>query len=137
MAEAGKTGEARSDEESFDAHHQLQGALIDAYEAALLDGTAQGLAADTLGHLVDFTAAHFTEEERYMRRLGYPAAEPHRIAHARLLDQIKGMEAEARASAREAALAAVPRLRAWLTEHVQGMDRDVFAWVNGEPRRGH
>jgi len=123
-----------SDEEPFDAHHQLQAALIDAYEAALLDGGGGGLAVDTLGHLVDFTAAHFDEEERFMRRQGYPAAEPHRLAHARLLGQLRAMEVEARAAEREEALSAVPRLRAWLTEHVQGMDRDVFAWVRGEAR---
>jgi len=139
MPEVKRTVEGGGDEESFDAHHQLQAALIDAYEAALLDGTGQGLAADTLGHLVDFTAAHFAEEERFMRRLAYPASEPHRLAHARLLGQIRAMETEARASEREVALAAVPRLRSWLTEHVQGMDRDVFAWVRGEgrPAPGH
>jgi hemerythrin-like metal-binding protein len=131
MPEATRTKEGTGDEESFDAHHQLQAALIDAYEAALLDGSSQSLAADTLGHLVDFTAAHFQEEERFMRRQAYPAAEPHRLAHARLLEQIRALEVEARAGEREVAKAAVPRLRTWLTEHVRGMDRDVFTWVNG------
>ena len=52
----------QAEEGAFDAHHQLQGALIDAYEASLLDGAARQLAADTLGHLVDFTAVHFAED---------------------------------------------------------------------------
>jgi hemerythrin-like metal-binding protein len=119
------------DEGDFDAHHQLQGALVDAYEAALLDGAGRELAADTLGHLVDFSAVHFAEEERFMAARGCPHLEPHRAAHGHLLERLKAMEGEARLATPEEALARVATLRAWLLDHVQGPDRALAAWAGG------
>ena len=127
--------EARSDD-PFDAHHQLQAAMIDAYEASLLGGTGRQLAADTLGHLVDFTAVHFLEEERHMARLAYPQLEPHRAAHVRLLEQLRALEAAAAAADAGVALAEVPRLRDWLAQHVSSMDRDLASWSAAQRPRG-
>jgi len=123
------------DDGEFEAHHQLQGALIDAYEAALLDGATRQLAADTLGHLVDFTAAHFAEEERFMVARACPQLEPHRAAHGGLLQQLRTLEGEARVATREEALAGVGRLRGWLLDHVQGLDRALSAWTEAQARR--
>lgn len=126
MTEAG-----HPEDGDFDAHHQLQGALIDAYEAALLDGAGRQLAADTLGHLVDFSAVHFAEEERFMASSGCPHLEPHRAAHGHLLERLRALEGEARVASREEALAAVAALRGWLLDHVQGPDRALAAWAEG------
>lgn len=125
----GMIGSGHDDDGAFDAQHQLQAALIDAYEAALLDGASRARAADTLGHLVDFTASHFAEEERFMAERRCPQLEPHRAAHGRLLAQLRALEAEARGSSAASALAGVPRLRAWLREHVEGPDRALEAWT--------
>jgi hemerythrin-like metal-binding protein len=127
--------EARSDDDPFDAHHQLQAAMIDAYEAALLDGTSSRLAADTLGHLVDFTAVHFLEEERFMVARAYPHLQPHRAAHTTLLERIRALETEAGVAETRVALAGVPRLRRWLEEHVQGFDRELATWSAAQPRQ--
>jgi hemerythrin-like metal-binding protein len=123
------------DDGAFDAHHQLQGALIDAYEAALLDGATRRLAADTLGHLVDFTAVHFAEEERFMAARACPHLDLHRAAHGRLLEQLRGLEGEARRTSAEAALAGVHRLRTWLVDHVEGPDRALAAWTQAQRRQ--
>jgi hemerythrin-like metal-binding protein len=125
------TEPAHPDEGDFDAHHQLQGALVDAYEAALLDGAPRRLAADTLGHLVDFTAVHFGEEERFMAARGYPLLELHRAAHQRLLAELRALETEAAQAPAAAALAGVQRLRGWLTEHGVGPDRALCEWRDG------
>lgn len=126
------TEPGHDDDGTFDAHHQLQGALIDAYEAALLDGAARHLAGDTLGHLVDFTAVHFAAEERFMAARACPQLEPHRAAHARLLAQLQALEGEARVASQEAALAGVHRLRAWLLDHVEGPDRSLAEWTEAQ-----
>lgn len=117
----------------FDAHHQLQGAMIDAFEAALLAGESCRRAAETLGHLVDFTAVHFLEEERFMETRGFPEAEAHRSAHATLLAEIRSLEATARQGGAERALAGAQRLRTWLLDHVKGEDARVAEWRRGRP----
>jgi hemerythrin-like metal-binding protein len=129
------TEPARPDDGEFEAHHQLQGALIDAYEAALLDGASRQLAADTLGHLVDFTAVHFAEEERFMASRGCPQLEPHRAAHGQLLEQLRALEGEAREATQAAAMAGVDRLRGWLLHHVEGPDRALAAWSFAQRRQ--
>lgn len=129
------TEPGHDDDGAFDAHHQLQGALIDAYEAALLDGASRRLAADTLGHLVDFSAVHFEEEERFMAARACPQLEPHRAAHQRLLAQLRALEGEARVASAETALAAVHQLRSWLLDHVEGPDRALAAWAEAQPRQ--
>lgn len=126
------TEPGQDDDGAFDAQHQLQGALIDAYEAALLDGADRHLAADTLGHLVDFSAVHFDEEERFMVARSCPQLEPHRAAHHRLLAQLRALEGEARVASREVALAGVHQLRTWLLDHVQGPDRALAAWTEAQ-----
>jgi len=128
------TEPGRPDDGEFDAHHQLQAALIDAYEASLLDGATRQLAADTLGHLVDFTAVHFAEEERFMAARACPQLEPHRAAHGSLLQHLRTLEGEAGVASREEALAGVGRLRDWLLDHVQGYDRALSAWTEAQER---
>ena len=125
------TEPGHAEDGDFDAHHQLQGALVDAYEADLLDGAPRQLAADTLGHLVDFTAVHFAEEERFMAVRAYPLLELHRAAHGRLLEQLRALEGQARVAPADEALAGVRRLRAWLREHVDGPDQALVAWRDG------
>ncbi len=129
------TEPGHDDDGEFDAHHQLQGAMIDAYEASLLDGASRQLAADTLGHLVDFTAVHFAEEERFMAARSYPQHDLHRGAHGVLLEQLRALEGEAREAPPAEALAGVQRLRSWLLEHVVGPDRALAAWREAQRRQ--
>lgn len=124
-----------AEDEPFDVHHQLQGAMIDAYEATLTDGASLALAADTLGHLVDFTATHCLEEERFMEAQGYPGLELHRAAHAALLVQLRALEVAARSAGPGAALSDVPKLRTWLLDHVEGPDRLLSAWRDAQRRQ--
>lgn len=124
---------ARREPTPFDDHHQLQGALIDAYEAALLDGTDRRLAAETLARLVEFTAVHFHEEERLMAARAFPGLEVHRLAHQRAMEQVLDLERGASVVAREVSLATIHGLRRWLLDHVGGLDRAFADWLRANP----
>jgi hemerythrin-like metal-binding protein len=123
----------RRDPTPFDDHHQLQGALVDAYEAALLDGSDRRLAAETLARLVEFTAVHFAEEERLMAARRYPGLEAHHLTHQRAMEQILDLEKGASVARREDSLGEVHRLRRWLLDHVGGMDRAFADWLAANP----
>jgi hemerythrin-like metal-binding protein len=124
---------ARREPTPFDDQHQLQGALIDAYEAALLDGTDRRLAAETLARLVEFTAVHFADEEALMAARGYPELEAHHLAHQRAMEQVLDLERGASVATREASLASIHRLRRWLLDHVNGPDRAFAGWLASRP----
>jgi len=124
---------ARREPTPFDHHHQLQGALIDAYEAALLDGSDRRLSAETLARLVEFTAVHFADEERLMRARGYPGLEAHHLAHQRAMEQIIDLEKDASVATREISLGNIHRLRRWLLDHVAGLDRAFADWLKANP----
>jgi len=124
---------ARREPTPFDDHHQLQGALIDAYEAALLDGTDRRLAAETLARLVEFTAVHFADEEQLMAARRYPGLEAHHLAHQRAMEQIHDLERDASVATRETSLANIHRLRRWLLDHVGSLDRAFADWLAANP----
>jgi hemerythrin-like metal-binding protein len=124
---------APRDPTPFDHHHQLQGALIDAYEATLLDGTDRRLAAETLARLVEFTAVHFHDEEQLMAARGYPGLAAHHLAHQRALEQVHDLERGASVATRETLLATVHRLRGWLLDHVGTLDRAFAEWLAANP----
>jgi len=124
---------ARRSSTPFDDHHQLQGALIDAYEATLLDGSDRRLSAETLARLVEFTAVHFADEEQLMAARQYPGLEGHRQAHQRAMEQVIDLEKEASVASREASLASIHRLRRWLLDHVNGLDRAFADWLAAHP----
>ena len=125
--------DGRREPTPFDHHHQLQGALIDAYEAALLDGTDRRVAAETLARLVEFTAVHFADEELLMTARAYPGLEAHHLAHQRAMEQVIDLEKDASVATRELSLANIHRLRRWLVDHVAGLDRAFADWLKANP----
>lgn len=125
--------DGRREPTPFDHHHQLQGALIDAYEAALLDGTDRRVSAETLARLVEFTAVHFADEERLMAARGYPGLEAHHLAHQRAMEQVIELEKGASVATREVSLDSIHRLRRWLLDHVGSLDRAFADWLGANP----
>jgi len=70
-----------------------------------------------------------------MAARAYPQLELHRAAHLQLMGHLRSLEQEAQRTTSEAALAGVHRLRSWLLDHVEGPDRALSAWTEGQRRQ--
>jgi hemerythrin len=116
------------DRATVDLHHRVQLGLLQAIEAQLGPGGDRVEAGLTLERLLEFTEVHFAAEETLMRLHGYPQAEAHAEAHRRLLGEALLIGQEHVAGDDAGAAGAAGRLRAWLRDHIQGMDGAFDAW---------
>jgi hemerythrin len=122
--EGDETGPANT----VELHHRVQLGLVRAVEVLLAPGGDTGAASETVARLLDFTRVHFSGEETLMRLHGYPGADAHAAAHATLLSEAVAIgHAHGLGEPSRAAEACV-RLRAWLVEHIDGMDAAFDGW---------
>ena len=84
---------------------------------------------DAVYRLTDYVVEHFADEEAFMDRCGYPAAECHKKLHGDLTAQT--MSLAARAFNGEDLLPATiaPFLTAWLTGHIRAEDMLLVAFA--------
>lgn len=113
---------------TIELHHRVQLGLVRAAEAQLRPGGDPSAAAETVARLLEFTSVHFRAEETLMRHHRYPAVDAHAAAHATLL--VWAVEIAAAHGAGDPARGreTCGKLRAWLLEHIDGMDAAFDAW---------
>lgn len=112
----------------IDLHHRVQLGLVRAVELHLLPGGDLAAASETVARLLDFTRVHFQGEETLMRLHRYPAADAHAAAHVSLLAEAVAVGHAHGLGEPAKAQEACVRLRAWLLEHIEGMDAAFDGW---------
>jgi len=114
--------------DSMDAEHRLQVSLVNALEELVQQGADPAVLERTVSQLVDFTSVHFLSEELMMRLYAYPQHDAHKLEHARLKQQVDELRSRLAAGGREAGVAIVAELHAWLVGHVRTMDQAFASW---------
>jgi len=114
--------------DSMDAEHRLQVSLVNALEELVQQGADPAVLERTISQLVDFTGVHFLSEELMMRLYAYPQHDAHKLEHDRLKQQVDELRSRLAAGGREAGVACVAELHAWLVGHVRTMDQAFAAW---------
>lgn len=107
---------------SIDGQHQQLVALINELHDGMLSGITTERVEAVLNGLVEYTAHHFSYEERLFAEHDYPDAEGHADAHGRLIDQV--LDFKRRYDAGEASLnmELMVFLKDWLIGHILGSD---------------
>ncbi|HSN89720.1 MAG TPA: hemerythrin family protein [Anaeromyxobacteraceae bacterium] len=118
------------DRATVELQHRVQLGLLRALEAQLAPGGDRAEAGLTLERLLEFTEMHFAAEETLMRLHAYPHAAAHAEAHQRLLGEVLAIGQEHLAGDDAGASEVARRLRAWLREHILGMDGAFDAWCD-------
>jgi hemerythrin len=106
--------------EMDDEHKVLIGLMND-----LASMQAQGAGAAEQGRallkLAHYTRKHFTDEEAFMKQVGFPGLRQHQMIHKQLLSRLDEFAAEfQRAGKLPDGLFAF--LRIWLKSHIRGID---------------
>ncbi len=81
-----------------------------------------------LAELVSYTTRHFTDEEAYMARVGYPDVRKHHLIHEKLLSELKGFAEEFRVSG-QLGEGLFLFLKTWLKAHICGIDTKYAAFA--------
>ncbi len=123
----------------MDAQHARLFELIDRFRAKAADGLADdpaiAAAEDALAEMLDYVKQHFSSEEAFMERHGFPGLAAHKRKHRELEDQVNGLHkdiqdyrAGAKAS-RSAPLKLNLFVNVWLLEHILGEDGKYASYV--------
>lgn len=109
----------------IDAEHRTLVDALNRLHDAVAEGRGDEEVLAVLSFLRDYTVTHFRSEEALMITHRYPGLAAHLAAHARLVTRVSELMADLRAGRAEVVEAVQTFLAAWLTEHIQGMDKEL------------
>lgn len=115
----------------IDREHQLQIALVDAFEKAA-GARERAEAGRILEQMAALSRMHFLAEELVMQLHQYPAYEEHAKEHANLLKEMQGLLEQNAAGTLDITLDLASRLRRRLTDHLRGTDFALSAYMREE-----
>jgi hemerythrin-like metal-binding protein len=115
----------------IDREHQLQIALVDAFERAA--GANERLEAGRiLEQMAALSEMHFLAEELVMRLHQYPAYQAHAKEHAQLLEEMRLLLKQNADGTLDITLDLADRLRRTLADHLRGTDYALSSYMREE-----
>ena len=72
--------------------------------------------------LKDYTVQHFSREEAYMAKIGYPKLAEHKVQHEKIIAALATLAAEGGTKGAKIALSLRLFTQVWLFEHISGHD---------------
>ena len=115
----------------IDREHQLQIALVDAFEKAV-GVNERAEAGRILEQMADLSEMHFLAEELVMQLHQYPAYREHASEHASLLIEMEELLKQNAAGTLDLTLDLADRLRRSLADHMRGTDFALSTYMREE-----
>jgi hemerythrin len=116
-----------------DQHKQLIHLMQTFYTAHLEQDTPR--AHRELASLLSLTVAHFKAEEEMMKVAGFPDYESHKKTHEELLGTVNKLAKEfLKANTQTAAGKLANFLKAWLTRHILGSDKQYEPYLSDKTK---
>jgi hemerythrin len=117
----------------IDRQHQKLFALFNELYEAMQQGHANEVIDKVLTSVVDYTAYHFSFEEKLLHEAGYKDQAAHRAEHAKLTVQAKALAQKLRESRNDTtvAIATLKFLGDWLTRHILVSDKSYAPYLIG------
>jgi hemerythrin-like metal-binding protein len=104
--------------DEIDEDHRKLIEIFNMLNHAVTDGESPDYLAAILEELVNFTAWHFSHEERLMLKHGYAGLEDHRQEHRELIKSAKALQEKIQAADNTIADEDIEYLEHWVTEHI-------------------
>ncbi|MEW6650980.1 MAG: bacteriohemerythrin [Chloroflexota bacterium] len=112
----------------LDQQHRHLVDLINQLYDAMRVGKGQIEMVGILDQLVEYTRNHFSSEEAFMRRQGFPGYAEHRAAHQRLTQQVLDFQTQYKSGEIGLSIPVIHFLRDWLVNHILGDDMDYSTY---------
>jgi hemerythrin len=113
-----------------DAQHRWLVELVNALHAAMQQGKGKAMLGSTIDRLFDYTVAHFSTEEAYFERFGYPAAAAHRLQHQGFVAKVADFKQGFDEDRFMLSLEVMDFLSDWLVEHISTSDKAFGPFLN-------
>jgi hemerythrin-like metal-binding protein len=114
----------------IDAQHRRLVELVNQLHEAMSQGKGREVMGQVLAGLLEYTRTHFTSEERIMIAEAYPGYQQQKAAHEALLQQVVDLRTKFLEGEAVMTMEVMKFLKAWLTDHMQGMDARFGVYLN-------
>lgn len=116
----------------FDEEHKQLMNLINQLHDAMKAGQGKQVIGDVLNGLIEYTRKHFAAEDRIMKAQGYPGYENHKKEHNQLTMTVMDFQKGFAEGSAILSQTVMTFLRDWLTNHIQGVDKEYGPFLNGK-----
>jgi len=115
----------------MDDEHKILIHKINTLVTSINNGDGLSSIKELFGDLAAYTKSHFSDEEAYMRSIGYTELPQHQKIHKKLLDQV-GQYGQQINSGNFSAEELVSFLNDWLIKHILGVDMQYAHFSRSE-----
>jgi len=115
--------------DSMDREHHHQARALAVLERAVRRGGEAHVIESFLLGLIESTRSHFESEQELMRRWNYPAFETHARTHARLLEDLRGVEERHANGSLLVDVGMIESLKISMMEHIRAMDHALARYL--------
>jgi hemerythrin len=116
----------------IDRQHLKLVKIINELNEAMRGGKANDVLTKLLRELVSYTKTHFTNEEGYLDRHGYPAVSAHQIKHAEFVKKISDFRDNFESGRLGVSIELMKFLKDWLLNHIKGTDMQYVPFLIGK-----
>ncbi len=109
----------------IDEQHQMLYEMICNLETSIKTGEVYRVMGHVLRKLVEYVKEHFEEEEKVMKRIGYPEYERHKQLHKELVNEVVTILRELKEGKEISALELKKFLEKWFIDHILGEDKKI------------
>lgn len=107
---------------SIDGQHRRLFDMVNELHDAMQAKRSKEIIGQILFRLIEYTGSHFGHEENLFRTTGYPEEASHKKEHARLVEQVLGLQAKFNSGEAIITQSVIDFLQDWLTNHIKGSD---------------
>lgn len=106
----------------IDFQHKKLIDLVNLLHASMKEGKGKEVLDQIFLDLANYTAFHFTTEEKYFAQYSYPEFSAHKKQHDDLKQQVAQLQTKQK-EGNVLTMEVMDFLRKWLTEHIVGSDK--------------
>lgn len=117
---------------SVDAQHQKLVMMLNELHDAMMVGKGKEVLGSVLNEIIDYTIYHFSTEEKYFDKYGYPDAELHKNQHKEMVEKVGALRERFEAGENVLTLDVMNFLRDWVHDHIHGSDKLFGPFLNSK-----
>lgn len=118
--------------EMIDDDHRKLFDLLERLHQDMSSGQVNQETQSIVDALREYAESHFSREEDFMRKIGYPHYQVHKAEHDRFMSEVCALQSRVARGARTAQLDIDQFLAGWLREHVLVRDMALASAIRGE-----
>ena len=118
------------DVKEVDEQHKVLFNLINKLNDAMLQRRAKEEMGSIINELLKYTITHFSLEENYFDKFGYPDTAAHKAQHAHFIAETKKFKTELESGKLGLSIEVMTFLSDWLKNHIMGVDKKYTAFFH-------